>query len=1001
MDKALLAIVEILMKMGKTKKEAFEFVGKEMPKGGIDTIASNVIKPITKRVAGDYPLLGSRITDPTQQGQYGRYNIQVLDTKDRYSLVRQSIEDQNTNWKKTLNFLREGGYTLSKLQEQNLNYNMGVLQRSKLVIKDMTKGLESGGENVEEIYQAFVKNKRFLGNEKTGLSSEGDAILDIIDKTKGDLKKLTKGQDEILAEQKAAKDKRMKKLYEGRPYEGNVGMYRTLGGYHLPKLHEAGIINLDPKIYEALKAGRYHYGNADFFAPDPNRILRYHYGTKIFDDLDKAIEKAALNGDDIALKGPNGMIDFLKKNDYLPFKKDGPKNSLDYMETGELLERVKELDKSSEVIKKGNSPFFKTPDEIMDRVMQNANEKKLYLESFKRIHPERYKLYEKRQSEEPFFALGDVGQNDMFSDLADITKPKDKAKVIGMRPTDETLNKLVEEHAANAEKLKQIDIGDRPGKIILNYSDYTKLTDRNTQIEEIIKNARKVADDEDATSAIGKAISAESTEGKEITKKLFEKIDQASGDNVIKFANPVDEIIASIKGLEPMDAMVEANSVLGKKGKYKNLSDEQINKIIEDTNDHIFQRDLPPDDMAQGGRINFRRGGAGGGKGNNNSPGTTQSGGNANTGPSQGPAGGSSSGGNYGGNRNPQQSYAGRTQSQTASNYGGTGPTYKSKTQSKPKTKTFIEKQIADIKALSTIPYNFSKALFGNYKNPGALTNATLTKGMKNYLENKALKTGKSIGSITNTAYNMPTNTFGLNKFMDPMDIALSTTFGQGNFTTNKTGDINFTGGAYDMDGKFGVVGDFIDQGGLMGSVNKLGESIYDKLNPTLAEGGIIKLAKGGRIGFEQGGLGLLGLPGKGNFDNENYVDKIITDNLKDIKNYFRSKYSAEIADQKFNEYLEGLTYEDMYGTFNEETGNFSGMVESFIGADGERKQIPYPPDKNIDAVGILEALNIDKETVGVNPDYNVNDRKPFDRRFFQNENFTGTDNFYVEGRDV
>jgi len=168
-----------------------------------------------------------------------------------------------------------------------------------------------------------------------------------------------------------------------------------------------------------------------------------------------------------------------------------------------------------------------------------------------------------------------------------------------------------------------------------------------------------------------------------------------------------------------------------------------------------------------------------------------------------------------------------------------------------------------------------------------------------------------------------------------------------------------------------------------------------------LAEGGIIKLAKGGRIGFVQGGLGSLGLLGKENFDNENYVDKIITDNLKDIKNYFRSKFSVEIADQKFNEYLESLTYEDMYDTFNEETGNFSGMVESFIGADGERKQIPYPPDKNIDAVGILEALNIDKETVGVNPDYNINDRKPFDPRFFQNENFTGIDDFYVEGREV
>ena len=602
-------IIRLLLSMGKTKEEIAEFIGKEMPTGGINK-TTNIIKPITKKVAGDYPLIGSRITDPTQTGQYGRYNIQALDPKDRYSLIRQSNDDQKLNWEKTIKFIRDGGYKLSDLQKQNLTYNLGVLQRSKVVLKDIEKGLINEGQNVEELYQAFVKNKRFLGNEKTGLSTEANDILDMLNKTEEaakDLIKTTKKQDEILKEQKAANDKRMKKLYEGRAYEGNEGMYRTLGGYHLPKLHEAGIINLDPKIYEALKAGKYHHGGADFFAPDPNRILRYHFGTKIFDDLDKAIEKAAMSGEGVPLKGSNGMIDFLKKNDYLPFKKDGPKNSLDYMTDGEKLERVKELDEGTELIKKGDSPFFKTPDAIMGRVMENANDKKLYLESFKRTHPEKYKLYEKKQSTEPFFALGDVGQGDPFGDLSDLTFPKKSANVIGMRPTDETLNKLVEEHAANAEKLKQIDIGDRPGKIIVNYSEYTKLTDRNTQIEEIIKNARKVADEEDATSAINNAISAESTEGKEITKKLFEKIDQASGDNVIKFANPVDEIIASIKGLEPMDAMKEANSVLGKKGKYKNLSDEQINKIIEDTNDHIFERDLPPDDMAEGGIISLRK----------------------------------------------------------------------------------------------------------------------------------------------------------------------------------------------------------------------------------------------------------------------------------------------------------------------------------------------------------------------------------------------------------
>jgi len=215
-------IIRILMSMGKTKEEALEFVGKEMPKGGVDNVASNVLKPITRKVAGDFPLIGSRITDPTQTGQYGKYNIQALDTMDRYPLIRQSIDDQKLNWQKTLEFIREGGYTLSDLQKQNLNFNLGVLQRSKVVLKDIEKGLTSEGQNVEKIYQEFVRNKRFLGNESTGLSSEGNEILEFIEETRGkgeDLTKTTKNQDQILKDQKAANDKRMKRLYECRAYE--------------------------------------------------------------------------------------------------------------------------------------------------------------------------------------------------------------------------------------------------------------------------------------------------------------------------------------------------------------------------------------------------------------------------------------------------------------------------------------------------------------------------------------------------------------------------------------------------------------------------------------------------------------------------------------------------------------------------------------------------------------------------------------------------------------
>ena len=618
-------IIKLLMNMGKTKEEALEFVGKEMPTGGIDDVGSNIIKPITKKVAGDYPLIGSRITDPTQQGQFGRYFIQTLDPKDRYNLIRQSIDDQKENWQKTFEFIRTGGYKLSDLQKQNLNYNLGVLQRSKIVLTDITKGLESQKIDVEELYSSFVKNKRFLGNESTGLSSEGNEILEYINKTKEkieDLTKTGKKQEEILSQQKKDNDARMKRLYNGRAYEKNDGNYRALGGYHLPKLHEAGIINLDPKIYEAIKKGQYHHGGADFFAPDPNRVLQYHYGTKIFDDLDDAINKAAMDGE-VALKGPDGMIKFLKDNDYLPFKKDGPANALDYLNDVEKLERVKELDSATKTIKSGQSNFYKTPDQIMDRVMQNANDKFQYLDSLKRTHPGKFKLYQKDISEEPFFGV-DIGQNDLFSDLSDLSFPKDKGDLLQF-PKD--------------------NLGGTQTDPFSKDFDFKGEVDLQTELA--------LAKEKEGIKAIA--------------------------------ADPVAEAVAAIKALKPMDAMKEANKVAGKQDNYANLSDEQINKILEDTNDHIFERDLPTDDfdMAEGGRINFRSAGFISGRTKSSKSKSSSS---------KGPAGGASAGGNYGGNVNPNQTYAGKTQSQTPSNYGGTGPSTKTKTKPKNKITTKLKK---------------------------------------------------------------------------------------------------------------------------------------------------------------------------------------------------------------------------------------------------------------------------------------------------------------------
>jgi len=145
-----------------------------------------------------------------------------------------------------------------------------------------------------------------------------------------------------------------------------------------------------------------------------------------------------------------------------------------------------------------------------------------------------------------------------------------------------------------------------------------------------------------------KVISADSAEGKAITEKLLgkkgevvsfkDKIEamKKSGDIVdednmviskkitdremfknsnLNKKDSVTETISYIKTLEPVKAMKEANSVIGRKGKYKNLTPEESKKILQDTEDHIFQRDpdnlydYDPEDMAKGGRAGFSAGG--------------------------------------------------------------------------------------------------------------------------------------------------------------------------------------------------------------------------------------------------------------------------------------------------------------------------------------------------------------------------------------------------------
>ena len=70
----------------------------------------------------------------------------------------------------------------------------------------------------------------------------------------------------------------------------------------------------------------------------------------------------------------------------------------------------------------------------------------------------------------------------------------------------------------------------------------------------------------------------------------------------------IDSVIKDLKSKDPIDAMKEANLIIGRKnrsykGPYKNLSDDEAQRILKETDDHISQRDINPnpEDLASGG----------------------------------------------------------------------------------------------------------------------------------------------------------------------------------------------------------------------------------------------------------------------------------------------------------------------------------------------------------------------------------------------------------------
>ena len=115
-------------------------------------------------------------------------------------------------------------------------------------------------------------------------------------------------------------------------------------------------------------------------------------------------------------------------------------------------------------------------------------------------------------------------------------------------------------------------------------------------------------------------------QGKKINQETFRRLAERNAQLIKqriadKKINEIEEvgkridsgvaaIVEKILSMKPTDAMKEANLIIGRKGPYKNLSQEDAKTILQDTEDHIFKKniDTDPEDFEQGGRVGLMAG---------------------------------------------------------------------------------------------------------------------------------------------------------------------------------------------------------------------------------------------------------------------------------------------------------------------------------------------------------------------------------------------------------
>ena len=300
---------------------------------------TTVAKMMSRKEAGNYTTIGSRVSNPFS---HPKYNVSSIGRDKHYFLLNRYEKDIAKDLIKSLTHVIKNNIKLAPKQKKNVydNYDMLIqLQRANKKSEDI---LIKDGKNPLDVIateQAKVKPSQ-LSSDLTEKSPDLFKDLEDLNKSMKDLddaaknleesgmglethmQKLKKASDDLKKSiedpldevGRAERREKHKFMNTGKGFWNNEAYNRAIARKLLLHLDKNGIIKLTDKVRDSLKNyDDLRGGGTEIHVPDPIRVLREHIKPASTSDMDTIFDILPQGLDEFSSAKPGVFDDLIKK----------------------------------------------------------------------------------------------------------------------------------------------------------------------------------------------------------------------------------------------------------------------------------------------------------------------------------------------------------------------------------------------------------------------------------------------------------------------------------------------------------------------------------------------------------------------------------------------------------------------------------------------------------------------------------------------------------------